>query len=187
MSAEPVVTAVEEKPAEGNGTAMPEGSEDEDLKLQNARKQSASLCICKRMNDRLQLIPQSSSILQTRTYHSISEHDPPFCTRFWLIWFRFMWTMHTANAEHWVPIKTVSSFKRMREYAAMGHDWIVKALRTSEELEVDEAGENARRRTEVQPPKGQFERSIYAVSRIIELSANILMRCIAERVWRGDT
>jgi lupus La protein len=87
-----------------------------------------------------------------------------------------MWTLHTANEEHWVPIKTVSSFKRMREYAAKGHDWIVKALRTSEELEVDEAGENARRRTEVQPPKGQFERSIYAVSQIIELSENALMR-----------
>ncbi|KAG0694602.1 hypothetical protein DFH29DRAFT_311889 [Suillus ampliporus] len=75
---------------------------------------------------------------------------------------KFMWSLHTATAEHWVPIKTVSSFKRMREYASNGHDWIVKALRTSEELEVDEAGENARRRTEVQPPKGQFERSVYA-------------------------
>jgi lupus La protein len=75
-----------------------------------------------------------------------------------------MWSLHTANAEHWVPIKTVSSFKRMREYVSNGHDWIVKALRTSEELEVDEASENVRRRTEVQQPKGQFERSIYAVS-----------------------
>lgn len=75
---------------------------------------------------------------------------------------KFMWSLHTANAEHWVPIKTVSSFKRMREYVSNGHEWIVKALRTSMELEVDEAGENARRRTEVQPPKGQFERSIYA-------------------------
>lgn len=75
---------------------------------------------------------------------------------------KFMWSLHTANAEHWVPIKTVSSFKRMREYVSNGHDWIVKALRTSEELEVDEASENVRRRTEVQQPKGQFERSIYA-------------------------
>ena len=76
---------------------------------------------------------------------------------------RFMWTLHTANAEHWVPIKTVASFKRMREFQALGTDWVVDALRTSDELEVDAAGENVRRRTEVQPPKGQFERSVYAV------------------------
>jgi len=98
-----------------------------------------------------------------------------------------MWTLHTANEEHWVPIKTVSSFKRMREYASKGHDWIVKALRTSEELEVDAAGENARRRTEVQPPKGQFERSIYAVSTDQGVGkTHMLMRYITERVWRRD-
>ncbi|KAI0369515.1 hypothetical protein BV20DRAFT_1020563 [Pilatotrama ljubarskyi] len=75
---------------------------------------------------------------------------------------KFMWTLHTANPEHWVPIKTVASFKRMREFQSLGLDWVVKALKLSEELEVDEAGENVRRRTEVQPPKGQFERSVYA-------------------------
>ncbi|EGO20269.1 hypothetical protein SERLADRAFT_477685, partial [Serpula lacrymans var. lacrymans S7.9] len=73
-----------------------------------------------------------------------------------------MWTLHTANEEHWVPIKIVSSFTRMRDFAALGVVWIAKALRTSTELEVDEAGENVRRRTEVQEPKGQFERSVYA-------------------------
>ena len=75
-----------------------------------------------------------------------------------------MWTLHTTNAEHWVPIKTVGSFKRMREFQPLGHDWLVSALRTSLELEVDESGTNVRRRTEVTEPKGQFERSIYAVS-----------------------
>ncbi|KAI0758851.1 hypothetical protein C8Q74DRAFT_1300277 [Fomes fomentarius] len=75
---------------------------------------------------------------------------------------KFMWTLHTANAEHWVPIKTVASFKRMREFQAQGHEWVVDALKKSEELEVDADGENVRRRTEVQPPKGQFERSVYA-------------------------
>lgn len=74
-----------------------------------------------------------------------------------------MWTLHTANPEHWVPVKTVASFKRMREFQALGEEWVADALRKSEELEVDEAGANVRRRTEVQPPKGQFERSIYAV------------------------
>ncbi|OSX58455.1 hypothetical protein POSPLADRAFT_1049289 [Postia placenta MAD-698-R-SB12] len=75
---------------------------------------------------------------------------------------KFMWTLHTANAEHWVPIKQVSSFKRMREYQPLGLEWITNALRLSEELEVSEDGTQVRRRTEVQEPKGQFERSVYA-------------------------
>lgn len=75
-----------------------------------------------------------------------------------------MWTLHTANPEHWVPVKTVASFKRMREFSDYGLEWVTEALRTSDALEVDEKGENVRRRTEVTEPKGQFERSIYAVS-----------------------
>lgn len=76
-----------------------------------------------------------------------------------------MWTLHTANPEHWVPLATVASFKRMREWQRYGTDWLIDALRTSEELEVSEDGKQLRRRTEVKPPKDQFERSIYAVSR----------------------
>ena len=76
---------------------------------------------------------------------------------------RFMWTLHTANADHWVPIKTVSSFKRMRDHAVNGHEFILRALKTSTELEVDDKGENVRRTTELQKPKDQFERSVYAV------------------------
>lgn len=75
---------------------------------------------------------------------------------------RFMWTLHTANAEHWVPIKTISSFKRMKEYADKGHDFILSALQESSELEIDEKRENVRRRREVVAPKDQFERSVYA-------------------------
>lgn len=74
-----------------------------------------------------------------------------------------MWTLHTKNPDHWVPIETVASFKRMREYQARGNEWVAKALRLSTELEVDETNTNVRRRTEVKEPKGQFERSVYAV------------------------
>ncbi|CCM04101.1 uncharacterized protein FIBRA_06261 [Fibroporia radiculosa] len=74
----------------------------------------------------------------------------------------FMWTLHTANPEHWVPIATVSSFKRMREYQSLGPEWITNALRMSEDLEINAEGTHVRRRTEVKEPKGQFERSIYA-------------------------
>ena len=83
---------------------------------------------------------------------------------------RFMWTLHTANPEHWVPISTVASFKRMREFAELGHDWLVDALKTSASLEVDETRTKVRRRTEVTEPKGQFERSVYAVSLRVTLT-----------------
>ena len=75
--------------------------------------------------------------------------------------------MHTANPEHWVPLATVASFKRMREWQDRGTEWLANALRASEELEVSEDGKQLRRRTEVKPPKDQFERSIYAVSRCL--------------------
>lgn len=52
----------------------------------------------------------------------------------------------------------------MREFAPLGVEWVANALRLSEELEVDETGSNVRRTKEIQEPKGQFERSIYAVS-----------------------
>ncbi|TFY56653.1 hypothetical protein EVG20_g8848, partial [Dentipellis fragilis] len=75
---------------------------------------------------------------------------------------KFMWTLHTKNEDHWVPIETVASFKRMREFSDNGVQWVTDALRTSTELEVDADGKNVRRTTEVQEPKGQFDRSIYA-------------------------
>lgn len=74
-----------------------------------------------------------------------------------------MWTLHTANPEHWVPISTVASFKRMRTYTSLGTEWVAKALQLSEDLEVDETNSKVRRRTEVQEPKDQFARSVYAV------------------------
>jgi hypothetical protein len=76
-----------------------------------------------------------------------------------------MWKLYTKDPDHWIPIQVVSSFKRMRDYKSMGDAWVVKALRLSEELEVDETGTKVRRLSEVQEPKGQFERSIYAVRR----------------------
>ena len=75
-----------------------------------------------------------------------------------------MWTLYTANAEHWIPISTVASFKRMREFTPLGVEWVAKALELSKDLEVDETNTKVRRTKEIQEPKGQFERSIYAVS-----------------------
>jgi len=76
-----------------------------------------------------------------------------------------MWGLHSANDDHWVPLGTVTSFKRMKEFQTFGQDWIIDAMRKhSTFLEVDESGSNVRRTTEVQEPKGQHERSVYAVS-----------------------
>jgi lupus La protein len=73
-----------------------------------------------------------------------------------------MWSLHSKTDDHWIPISTIASFKRMRQYLPRGIPWIADVLRTSSSLEVDEAGENVRRKEEVKPPSGQFERSVYA-------------------------
>jgi lupus La protein len=81
-----------------------------------------------------------------------------------------MWTLHTKTPEHWVPISTVASFKRMRDFSSLGNEWVTRALREqSTQLEVDSEGVNVRRTTEVQEPKDQFERSVYAVSPFFRL------------------
>ncbi|KAF7295227.1 WD-REPEATS-REGION domain-containing protein [Mycena indigotica] len=76
---------------------------------------------------------------------------------------KFMWTLHSKTPEHWVSLATVASFKRMREFTPLGVEWVARALREqSTQLEVDADGTNVRRKTEVQEPKDQFERSVYA-------------------------
>lgn len=97
-----------------------------------------------------------------------------------------MWTLHTKNPEHWVPLEIVASFKRMREYTqALGLPALAALLRTSEELEVDEEGKNVRRKREVEEPKGQWERSIYAV-RFFFCPSLILVHSSAPAEKLGD-
>jgi lupus La protein len=75
---------------------------------------------------------------------------------------KFMWTLHSKLPDHWVPIETIASFKRMREFQPFGLEWLVDALKLSDFLEVDETKTKLRRSTEVTEPKDQFQRSIYA-------------------------
>lgn len=75
-----------------------------------------------------------------------------------------MWTLHSKDPDHWVPLSTVSSFKRMREFSAHGNGWLANAIKLSDFLEVDESGTKVRRTTEPQEAKNQLERSVYAVS-----------------------
>ena len=67
------------------------------------------------------------------------------------------------DPEHWIPIQTVASFKRMRQFSSNGLEWITNALRLSDFLQVDDTGTKVRRTTEPQPPENQFKRSVYAV------------------------
>lgn len=87
-----------------------------------------------------------------------------------------MWTLYEKNPEHWVPLETIASFKRMRALNPSGVSWIAEQLREkSTALEVDEAGVNVRRTTEPAPPKGVFERSVYAKGFGVDEKAGALL------------
>jgi len=78
---------------------------------------------------------------------------------------KFLFTLTRKNEGGWVPLSTLASFKRMKPICdALSLPELADALRASPELlEVDEAGENVRRRTELVQVKDAHTRSIYAV------------------------
>jgi len=59
----------------------------------------------------------------------------------------------------------------MREFQSEDSEWLLDALKQSTLLEVDESQTNVRRMTEVQEPKNQFERSVYAVCTVSMIAA----------------
>ncbi|KAF8761379.1 the RNA-binding Lupus La protein [Rhizoctonia solani] len=84
---------------------------------------------------------------------------------------------HTQTEDHWIPIATIASFKRMREFERTSpppinsfRSFIPPKERMaplcsalfSSLLEIDETGTKARRAHELVEPKDQFERSVYA-------------------------
>lgn len=78
---------------------------------------------------------------------------------------KFLWTLHSANAEHWVPLATIASFKRMRQFKPKGVPWIANVLRERSKLvEIDPSGTKIRRPDEIKEPESLLERSVYAVS-----------------------
>ena len=111
-------------------------------------------------------LSNKSWILLCRCQPSLRQVAPDhiclFCAKT-SVYCRFMWTLYSKDPEHWIPIQTVASFKRMRQFSSRGLEWVTNALRLSDFLEVDETGTKVRRTTEPQPPKNQFERSVYAV------------------------
>ena len=70
-----------------------------------------------------------------------------------------MWTLHTKNDDHWVPLSTIASFQRMKPWVKNPNStepgdrsvkWLAECIRKgSKSLEVDEEGVNVKRATEV--------------------------------------
>lgn len=78
---------------------------------------------------------------------------------------KFLFTLSRKNADGWVPLATLASFKRMKPMRDVLDDAeLAAALRSSEAVEVDEPGTHVRRRVALAPVKDAFQRSAYAVS-----------------------
>ncbi|KAJ8656671.1 hypothetical protein O0I10_007750 [Lichtheimia ornata] len=75
---------------------------------------------------------------------------------------KFLWTLKEKNSEGWVPLATIAGFKKMKMLTE-DLPTVVAAIRDqpSELVELDESGENIRRKTPV-VKQNMVERSIYA-------------------------
>ncbi|KDQ20301.1 hypothetical protein BOTBODRAFT_632859 [Botryobasidium botryosum FD-172 SS1] len=73
-----------------------------------------------------------------------------------------MWQLHTTCIDHWIPITSIISFKRMRKFKCLGRKWLVDSLRQSAKVEVDAEGCNVRRKAPVDKSvvDGQYERTV---------------------------
>lgn len=83
---------------------------------------------------------------------------------------RYFFTLTTFNKDGWVPIETILTFKRMREFQPYGVAFIVAALKKAMEAEgndtliaIDETEGNVRRRRPLEPQSDAWTRSAYVV------------------------
>lgn len=83
---------------------------------------------------------------------------------------KFFFSLTACNEQGWVPIKTINTFKRMREFANVGPDFVVVALkrRIAEETKendaflcLDKAGQYVRRKRPLERGLNGFDRSAY--------------------------
>ncbi|KAI7869401.1 hypothetical protein BDF14DRAFT_1741927 [Spinellus fusiger] len=74
---------------------------------------------------------------------------------------KYLWNLTNNTGVAWVPIKTIASFKKMKSICE-DYDQIVEALKEvpSDLLEVDEAGQNIKRKT-VPVEADHMSRSVY--------------------------
>lgn len=83
---------------------------------------------------------------------------------------KFFFSLTACNEQGWVPIKTILTFKRMREFQAFGVPVVAEALRKTAAAEgsdalvaVSEDGANVRRARPLEPVTDAWERSVYVV------------------------
>ncbi|KAJ2932157.1 hypothetical protein H1R20_g4923, partial [Candolleomyces eurysporus] len=89
---------------------------------------------------------------------------------------KLRWTLYSKDPEHWIPISTIVSFKRMREYASHSSEWLVSALRSSTFLEVNSIANKVCRTNEVKEPKDAIKRSVYAKGFLEDEDATLQQR-----------
>lgn len=87
---------------------------------------------------------------------------------------RYFFSLTACNKEGWVPIKTIMTFKRMREFEIRGTPFVALALREAAAAEgndplvaISEDGENVRRKRPLEPNTTAWSRSVYVVSRFL--------------------
>jgi hypothetical protein len=83
---------------------------------------------------------------------------------------KFLWTLVCKSPEGWVPLETVASFKRMREYLqTYGLPFIAQAVRDvhpasgqeGNEIEVDAEGAHVRRTKSLEKDTSAWDRTLY--------------------------
>ncbi|EJU00549.1 hypothetical protein DACRYDRAFT_23006 [Dacryopinax primogenitus] len=159
----PAPEAVPEIKSEEDGPAAapevePEAKTDAapDVKLEDTAVPSTFV---KKVEDMTEEEVKAKILQQVEFY--FSEANLPFD--------KFLFTLsYKDNPEHWVPVGTIASFKRMREYtAAKGTAYVADALKPSTLLELSESGEKVRRKVALENLESRqshdaFARSIYA-------------------------
>jgi lupus La protein len=83
---------------------------------------------------------------------------------------KFLWTLVCKSPEGWVPLETVASFKRMRDYLqTYGLPFIAQAVRDvhpaagqeGNEIEVDAEGKQVRRTKSLEKDTSAWDRTLY--------------------------
>lgn len=87
-----------------------------------------------------------------------------------LFYDKFLWTLVCKSPEGWVPLETVASFKRMRDYLqSYGLPFIAQAVRDihpvsgqeGNEIEVDAEGKQVRRTKSLEKDTSAWDRTVY--------------------------
>jgi hypothetical protein len=107
---------------------------------------------------------------------------------------KYFFSLTACNKEGWVPIKTISTFARMKPYTEKGLDLVVAALRTAIASEgkypllaVSEDGTNVRRCKALEPQSDVWSRTVYVVSVLARSSGDRWLMVEQKGFGEGDS